>query len=138
MSQNEKHSRMAFKPSANQRSQAKRGQEHGTRGLGPTLATGGNHDHKVVDIMPAQQSNISAEDLDDDDGRTKEIPRQSVLSNLVESSISNFDNLAGEDGNGDNDHDLDNVVNSKNSIRIDKQGSISTNRAHNNLKSRKS
>ena len=26
--------------------------------------------------MPAQQSNISAEDLDDDEGRTKEIPYQ--------------------------------------------------------------
>ena len=74
--------------------------------------------------MPAQQSNISAEDLDDDEGRTKEIPRQSVLSNLVGSSISNFENEdeSGEDGEGENGANLDAVVASKDIIRIERQG----------------
>ena len=95
-------------------------------------------DQKVEDIMPAQQSNISAEDLDDDEGRTKEIPRQSVLSNLVQSSISNFENESGDDAGADEANALNRVVNNKNIIKIEKQGSVSADMPYNNLKSRKS
>lgn len=92
--------------------------------------------------MPAQQSNISAEDLDDDEGRIKEIPRQSVLSNLVGSSISCFENESVEDDRGmDSEKGGDNIAlnSSKNIIRIEKQGSIDTGTGKlHNLKSRKS
>ena len=95
--------------------------------------------------MPAQQSNISAEDCldNEDEGRIKEIPRQSVLSNLVGSSISCFDNESVEDENrgiDDSDKGGDRAAlnsSSKNSIRIEKQGSIDTGK-HHNLRSRKS
>ena len=58
---------------------------------------------------------------------------------MVESSISNFENesvegaAAAEDETG-----LNKVVNNKNTIKIDKQGSISVGNPYNNLKSRKS
>ena len=75
--------------------------------------------------MPAQQSNISAEDLDDDEGRIKEIPRQSVLSNLVESSISNFENESVEDGGAPEGSEKDvggfsAIKSAKNMIKIEK------------------
>ena len=94
----------------------------GIKNMNAALAMG-TDPRGAEDIMPAQQSNISAEDLDDDEGRTKEIPRQSVLSNLVGSSISNFENESGEDGAGDEDviSGLDAAINSKNNIRIEKQ-----------------
>ena len=87
--------------------------------------------------MPAQQSNISVEDLalDDDEGRTKEIPRQSVLSNLVESSISNFENESVEEATVGEELHLDSVVNSSSNIRIDKQHSTKpVKQTTNNLK----
>ncbi len=83
----------------------------------------------------------SVEELDDDEGRTKEIPRQSVLSNLVESSISNFENESVEEGVGDDDEveaNLDEVIANKSNIKIEKQASINQSKPINNLKSRKS
>ena len=92
-----------------------------------------------TDIMPDQVGRKSVEELDDDEGRTKEIPRQSVLSNLVESSISNFENESVEEGAEEGETRLlDEVIASKNNIKIEKQASINQNKPINNLKSRKS
>ena len=106
----------------------------GVKNMNDALALS-NNDRGVEDIMPAQQSNMSAEDLDDEEGRTKEIPRQSVLSNLVESSISNFENESGDEVE---EARLDQAVDEKNKIKIEKQASISYGKPHNNLRSRKS
>ena len=62
-------------------------------------------------IMPAQQSG-SQEDEEEDD-KVKEVPRQSVLSNLVESSISNFENESQGEVDGLN------ALNTKQMIRLD-------------------
>jgi len=64
-----------------------------------------------------------------------------VLSKLVESSISNFENDQSEEEmkeDGD-DHSLNQVVANRNSIRIEKQASMGSGpNPHYNLKSRKS
>mmetsp|Transcript_12071 Transcript_12071/g.16382 ORF Transcript_12071/g.16382 Transcript_12071/m.16382 type:complete len:96 (-) Transcript_12071:3165-3452(-) len=89
--------------------------------------------------MPAQQSNVSAEMLEYDEGRTQEIPRQSVLSNLVESSISNFENEESVEDGGAGAIEIDAAVNEKSQIRIERQASVSQkHKVYNNLKSRKS
>ena len=105
---------------------------NGTRrkaSLGLKELRGHGDQNPVEDIMPAQQSNISAEDLDDDEGRIKEIPRQSVLSNLVESSISNFENESVEDGGLESEKGgggFSAIKSTKDIITIEKQGSVDT------------
>ena len=112
-----------------------------TNNFNTALAVGAEVAAATTDIMPDQVGRKSAEELDDDEGRTKEIPRQSVLSNLVESSISNFENESGEEGAGDEEVEmarLDEVIATKNNIKIEKQASINQTKPINNLKSRKS
>ena len=109
----------------------------GLKNFNTALAVG--TDQRVEDIMPAQQSNLSAEMLEYDEGRTQEIPRQSVLSNLVESSISNFENEESVEDGATGAGEIDAAVNQKSQIRIERQSSISKNhKIYKNLKSRKS
>ena len=61
--------------------------------------------------MPAQQS--GSQDDEEEDDKVKEVPRQSVLSNLVESSISNFENESQGEVDGLN------ALNTKQQIRLD-------------------
>ena len=83
----------------------------GLKNFNTALAVG--TDQRVEDIMPAQQSNLSAEMLEYDEGRTQEIPRQSVLSNLVESSISNFENEESVEDGATGAGEIDAAVNQK-------------------------